>query len=163
VIVVGVDGARLDARGEPARGDPLLRTSERVAERGAALHWVALGGLGRDDAKLVRRALGTAHGSFRRVPEQAYSTHFFDAIALPVAEAVWVEAGAAKSSEIPASLDAHGGFSARVPVASGRNALVIHARTSDGALHERRFALVFDDALAQRKRVEIAPDPERKP
>ena len=61
---------------------------------------------------------------------------------------------------MPASLDAQGGFSARVPVASGKNALVIRARTSDGALHERRFGFVFDDALAQRKQVEIRPDPE---
>jgi hypothetical protein len=47
-----------------------------------------------------------------------------------------------------------------VPLASGPNALVIRARTSDGALHERRFGLVFDDARAQRKQVEIRPDPE---
>jgi hypothetical protein len=163
VIVMGVDGARLDSSKNVAPGDPLLREAARVGERGAALHWVALGGLAPEDPALVRQALANAHGSFRRVPPQSYSTQFFDAIALPVAEAVWVEAPAAKKPDVPASLDAQGGFSARVPVASGTNSLVIHARTSDGALHERRFGLVFDDALSQRKELEIRVDPEKKP
>jgi hypothetical protein len=161
VIVMGIDGARLDASGPPAPGDPLLSAAERVGASGAALHWVALGGLAPEDPALVRRAVASAHGSFRRVPPQAYATPFFDAISLPVAEAVWIEARAANAPEVPASLDAQGGFRARVPIESGANALVIHARTSDGALHERRLALVFDDALAkQRKQIEIRPDPE---
>ena len=160
VIVMGVDGARLDATGEPAPEDPLLHAAGRVGARGAALHWVALGGLAPEDPALVKRALERAGGTFRRVPPQSYSTHFFAAIELPVAEAVWVEARTAPAPGVPASLDAQGGFSARVPVASGANALVIRARTSDGALHERRFGLVFDDAQAQRKQVEIRPDPE---
>ncbi len=175
VIVLGIDGARIDSTAEPAPGDPLLRAAARVGSRGATLHWIALGGLAAEDPALVRRALTHARGSFRRVPPQAYATPFLGAIALPVAEAVWVEGNAAKYPGVAASLDARGGFRVRVPVASGANALVIHARTSDGVVHERRFALVFDDALvlekvreaereriraSQRKRLEIRPDPE---
>jgi len=163
VIVMGVDGARLDASRKVAPGDLLMRAATRVGERGAALHWVALGDLAPEDPTLVRRVLAKTHGSFRRVPPQSYSAQFFDAISLPVAEAVWVEARRAKSTDVPASLDAQGSFSARVPVASGPNALMIHARTSDGALHERRFDLVFDDSLAQRKELEIRVDSEKKP
>ena len=158
VIVMGVDGARIDATGEPAPRD--LRAPARVGARGAALHWVALGGLAPEDPALVKRVLERARGTFRRVPPQSYATHFFDAIQLPVAEVVWVETRTAPAPGVPASLDEQGGFSARVPIASGGNALVIRARTSDGALHERRFGLVFDDARAQRKQVEIRPDPE---
>jgi len=177
-IVIGVNGERLDSPAEPAPGEPLLRAAERVAARGGALHWIALGGLAPDDPVLVRRALANARGSFRRVPPHAYATRFLDGIPLPVAEAVWIEAGAPGKPTVPASLDAHGRFSARVPVSTGANALVIHARTSDGAVALRPFALVFDDAwvnkkileaererirairAAQRKRLELRPEPE---
>jgi len=159
VLVMGVDGARLDRRSKPAAGE--LIAASRIGERGASLHWIALGGSAPEYPALVKRALQSGHGTFRRVPPQAYATHFFDAIELPVAEAVWVEARKAPAPGVPAAVDAQGRFSARVPLASGPNALVIRARTSDGALHERRFGLVFDDARAQRKKVEIRPDPEK--
>jgi hypothetical protein len=161
VIVMGVDGARLDQRKEILPGD--LIAASRVGERGAALHWVVLGGTAPERPALVKRALESAHGTFRRVPPQSYSTRFFDSIELPVAESVWIEARTAPAPGVLAALDAQGGFSARVPIASGPNALVIHARTSDGALHERRFELVFDDARAQRKQVEIRAEPEKRP
>lgn len=167
MIVMGVDGARLDATGEPATDEPLLRATARVAARGAVLHWVALGGLVPEDPALVRRALEQVRGTFRRVPPQSFATPFFDAIALPVAEEVWVEVGGADAPELPAALDAHGAFHARVPVARGPNTLVIHARMSDGAVLGRRLGLVFDDSLvpekeraAQRKQIEIRPEPE---
>ena len=158
MIAIGVDGARLDASGDPAPGDPMLRAARRVGERGAALHWVALGGLAPEDPALVRRVLAVAHGSFRRVPPQAYATRFFDAIALPVAEAVSVEARAPERGEVVASVDPQGGFSARVPVANGANELVIRARTSDGELAERRYRFVFE---AQHKQVEIRVEPDK--
>jgi hypothetical protein len=165
-IVMGVDGARLDATGEPGPDDPLVRATARVAARGAALHWVALGGLVPEDPALVRRALEHTRGSFRRVPPQSFATPFFDAIALPVAERVWVEARTAQDPDVPAVLDAKGAFRARVPVARGANTLVIHARTSDGALVGRRLGFVFDDRLVpegarapQRKQIEIRQDP----
>jgi hypothetical protein len=109
----------------------------------------------------VRRVLARVRGTFRRVPPQAYRTAFFDAVSLPIAESVWVEARTAPAPGVPAALDANGNFSARVPVEPGANALVIRARTSEGAQHERRFGVVYDDSLArQRKELEIRPDPE---
>jgi hypothetical protein len=165
MIVVGVDGARLDATGEPASNDPLLRATARVAARGAVLHWVAVGGLVPEDPVLVRRALEHTRGSFRRVPPQSFATSFFDAIELPVAEEVWVETDGGGALEVPAALDAAGAYRARVPLARGPNALVIHARMSDGAVLGRRLGLVFDDSLVpqrergeQRKEIEIRPE-----
>jgi hypothetical protein len=166
MIVMGVDGARLDATGEPATDDPLLRATARVAARGAVLHWVALGGLVPEDPALVRHALEHVRGSFRRIPPQSFATPFLDAIALPVAEEVWIElARGAGAPEVPAALDAGGAFRARVPLARGANTLVIHARTSDGAVLGRRLGLTFDDSLVpegarvpQRKEIEIRPE-----
>ena len=165
MIVMGVDGARLDATGEPASDDPLLRATARVAARGAVLHWVALGGLVPEDPALVRRALEQTRGSFRRVPPQSFATPFFDAIALPVAEEVWIETGGAGAPEVTAALDAAGAYHARVPVVRGPNTLVIHARMSDGAILGRRLGLVFEDSLVpererggQRKEIEIRPE-----
>ncbi len=149
VVVVGADGARLDRSGEPARGDPLLGAVARLGARSATLHWVALGGLAPDEPALARRALASAPGTFRRVPPQAYATPFFAAVALPVAESVSVESRAAGPPGVAATLDAQGGFAARVPVIDGANALVVRARTSDGAVAERRLDLVFDGALAE--------------
>jgi hypothetical protein len=170
-VVIGVDGSRVDAATQPAADDPLLRAAARASERGATLHWVALGGLAPDDPVLIRRALANARGSFRRVPPHAYATHFLSGISLPVAEAVWIETGAPGEAETPASLDADGRFRARVPLETGANPLVIHARTSDGGVIERPFPLVFDDALVpeqerkriretQRKRLELRPEAE---
>jgi len=165
LIAMGVDGARLDASGEPTANDPILRATARVAARGAALHWVALGGLVPEDPALVRRALEHVRGSFRRVPPQNFATPFFDAIPLPVAEEVWVEAGGAGAPELPAALAADGAFHARVPLARGANTLVIHARMSDGAVLGRRLGFTFDDSLVpeaarveQRKQIEIHPE-----
>ncbi len=164
-IVMGVDGARIDASGEPALDDPLVRAVERVGARRALLHWRALGGLAPEDPALVRRALEHTRGSFRRVPPQSFATPFVDSIELPVAEEVWVEARTAEAPDVPASLDAQGRFRARAPVASGANTLVIHARMSDGELIGRRVELVFDDALvpehvraSQRKQLEMRPE-----
>ena len=122
------------------------------------LYCVALGGLAPDHPALVRRALANARGVFRRVSPQDFDTPFLDAIALPVAEKVWIETPAAKGAEVSAGLSKDGRFSARVPVADGANALVIRARTSDGAVHERRFAFTVDDR--QRKQIEMRPEPE---
>jgi hypothetical protein len=166
MIVMGVDGRRLDSTAKPAADDPLLRATARVATRGAALHWVALGGLVPEDPALVRRALEDVRGSFRRVPPQSFATSFFDAIVLPVAEEVWVEtARGAELPEVSATLQPDGAFRARVPLARGANTLVIHARTSDGAVLGRRLRLVFDDSLVpqgartpQRKEIEIQPE-----
>jgi hypothetical protein len=163
-IVMGVDGARLDASGEPAPDDPLVRAATRVGVRGAVLHWVALGGLAPEEPRLVQRALEHVRGSYRRVAPQEFATPFFDAIMLPEAEEVWVEAESA-APEVPAELAKDGAFRARVPVAGGSNTLVIHARTSDGAVVGRRLGLVFDDSLvpekaraAQRKQIEMRPE-----
>jgi hypothetical protein len=157
---MGVDGARLDATRDPAPDDPVVRAAARIGARGAMLHWVALGGLAPEDAALVRRALEHVRGSYRRVAPSAYASPFFDAIALPRAQEVWVETGDGR--EIRAALDTHGAFSAHVPLSPGANALVIHARTSDGELVGRRVALAFDDARApgaQHKELEIRPEP----
>ena len=166
MIVMSVDGARLDTTDEPASDDPLLRATARVAARGAVLHWVALGGLVPEDPALVRRALEHTRGTFRRVLPRSFATPFFATIALPVAQEVWVEtARGAGTPEVPAALEADGAFRARIPLVRGANTLVIHARTSDGAVLGRRLGLTFDDSLVpegarvpQRKEIEIRPE-----
>ena len=96
-------------------------------------------------------------------------TPFLDPIALPVAEKVWIETRAAHGAEVAAGLSRQGHFSARVPVARGKNAVLIRARTTDGAVHERRFAFTVDGALLpgpgarQRKNVEMRPSQEPTP
>jgi hypothetical protein len=119
----------------------------------------------------VRRALQSTRGTFRRVPPQAYTTSFLAGLSLPAAEAVWIET--ATDPELPAILDGEGRFHARIPVQTGRNAIVIRARTREGQEIARPFELVFDDSLvleqvleaerarireAQRKRLEIRPE-----
>jgi len=170
-IVLGLDGSRVDAATEPAPDDPLLRAAARVAARGAALHWVALGGVASDDPALVRRALRSTRGTFRRVPPQAYDTSFLAGLSLPAAEAVWVETAA--DPELTATLEGEGRFRVRIPVQRGLNPIVIRARTREGEEIARPFDLVFDDSMvlesileaerarireAQRKRLEIRPE-----
>jgi hypothetical protein len=165
-IVVGIDGRRLDSTAEPASDDPLVRAAARAGESGTMLYWVSLGGLAPEHPSLVRRALADTRGVFRRVAPRDFDTPFFDPIALPVAEKVWIETPAAHGVEVTAGLSRQGHFSARVPVARGKNSVLIRARTTDGAVHERRFAFTVDGALLpepgakQRKNVQMRPADE---
>jgi hypothetical protein len=164
-IVLAIDGRRLDSTAEPPPNDPLVRATARAGESGAMLYWVALGGLAPEHPALVRRALANARGTYRRVPPQEFDTPFFDPIALPIADKVWIEAPDASADDVSAGLSRDGHFSARVPVVGGSNSLVIHARTSDGAMHELPFAFtVYTGRPAAKphtepsKRIEMRPE-----
>ena len=165
-IIAGIDGRRLDSTAEPAPDDPLVRAAARAGESGAMLYWVSLGGLAPEHPSLVRRALADTRGVLRRVAPRDFDTPFLDPIALPVAEKVWIETPGAHGAEVAAGLSRQGHFSARVPVARGKNAVMIRARTTDGAVYERRFAFTVDGALLpapgtkQRKDVQIRPAEE---
>jgi len=150
VLLIGMDGAELDDAEAPAPDDPLLLAARRAAERGAELHWFALGGVASEAPPRVRRALEAGPGSFRRVPPPHYGRPYLGLIALPVAEALWVENHSLDARGVGA-VDPSGRFAARSPVRAGRNELLIRARLSDGSEIQRPFELVFDDALVLQK------------
>ena len=148
VLVISGDGrASPFAAGEP---DPLLLMqldglADELRRNGVRLHALALGGYAEGPTPLVSDLVARSFGRYQRIPHGEFDTRFFRHVALPRPTALEVT-NPRTGVRRRVGVDARGHFALEIPLEAGRNALQLHAITSDGQHDEREWVVEYDES-----------------
>ena len=132
----------------------LLAQAQRAQERGIALELFGLAGLVEQTPKGVEAALARSHGTLHRVPLPALDSPFFSEIPLPEVREVTIANRTRNQEPRTAQLSSDGHFSLTLPVAPGKNRLLLRALLSDGSSGEREWLFSFDDSWVNERLLE---------
>lgn len=160
LVLLLTDGIPSPPRPGSSFADPARRVNALLATRGAhdegiELHIYALGGRADAFPLFVRSLLHGSAGSFTRVREPGEAASFLRDLSFSALERVVIRNITTGASSPDVALTPDGHFSATVPVAPGRNEVLVTATTADGRERRREFAFDFANSKDRRRLLDV--------